>query len=59
MHQRQIPIPRGKTLGGTSAINAMVHIRGQQQDYDEWCRLGNEGWGYDDVLPFFVNLKPI
>ncbi|MDE1062044.1 MAG: GMC family oxidoreductase N-terminal domain-containing protein [Pseudomonadales bacterium] len=53
MHQRQIPIPRGKTLGGTSAINAMVHIRGQQQDYDEWCRLGNVGWGYDDVLPFF------
>jgi choline dehydrogenase len=53
MGQRKIPVPRGRTLGGSSAINAMVHIRGQAQDYDEWRDLGNKGWGYDDVLPYF------
>ncbi len=53
MNGRQVPIPRGKTLGGSSAINAMVHIRGQREDYDAWRALGNAGWGYDDVLPFF------
>ncbi|MDC9720543.1 MAG: GMC family oxidoreductase N-terminal domain-containing protein [Gammaproteobacteria bacterium] len=53
MNGRRIPIPRGKTLGGSSSINAMVHIRGQREDYDEWRALGNAGWSYDDVLPFF------
>lgn len=57
MNERQITIPRGKTLGGSSAINGMVHIRGQREDYDEWRSLGNAGWGYDDVLPFFASLK--
>ena len=45
--------PRGKMLGGSSAINAMVYIRGVRQDYDAWRDGGCEGWGYDDVLPFF------
>ena len=53
MNGRKVTIPRGKTLGGSSAINSMVHIRGQREDYDEWRALGNIGWGYDDVPPFF------
>ncbi|MBA5604065.1 GMC family oxidoreductase N-terminal domain-containing protein [Duganella sp. FT3S] len=45
--------PRGRCLGGSSAINAMLYIRGQRQDYDEWARLGCTGWSFDDVLPYF------
>ena len=45
--------PRGKVLGGSSSVNAMVYIRGQQADYDEWAAQGNEGWGWNDVLPYF------
>lgn len=53
MHHRRISWPRGKVLGGTSCINGMVYIRGQREDYDDWSDMGNTGWSYDEVLPYF------
>jgi choline dehydrogenase len=50
---RQVDYPRGKVLGGCSAINAMIYMRGQAADYDGWRQLGLTGWGWDDVLPLF------
>lgn len=54
---RQIYTPRGKVLGGGSAINGMVCDRGARGDYDRWSQLGNEGWSYEDVLPYFKKLE--
>ena len=53
LHNRRISWPRGKVLGGSSSINGLIYIRGQSQDFDLWRQLGNAGWSYDDVLPYF------
>jgi choline dehydrogenase-like flavoprotein len=50
---RAIAYPRGRVLGGSSSINGLIYIRGQPEDFDHWAQLGNRGWGWDDVLPFF------
>jgi choline dehydrogenase len=52
-YDRPIAIPRGRVLGGTSSINAMLYVRGEARDYDGWAQLGNRGWSWDDVLPYF------
>ena len=54
MNNRSIRYPRGKTLGGSSSINGLLWIRGQSNDYDNWRQMGNTGWGWNDVLPYFL-----
>lgn len=53
VNNRQIKWPRGRVLGGSSALNGLLYIRGQKEDYDHWRQLGNAGWSYEDVLPYF------
>jgi choline dehydrogenase len=57
LNGRALAYPRGKVIGGCSAINAMISMRGQAADYDHWRQLGLTGWGYDDVLPVFRRLE--
>ena len=57
LNNRRIDWPRGKVLGGSSALNGLLYIRGDRHDYDNWKRLGNKGWGYDKVLPYFKKFE--
>jgi choline dehydrogenase-like flavoprotein len=54
---RAIAYPRGRVLGGSSSINGLIYIRSQPEDYDYWAQLGNRGWGWEDVLPFFMRAE--
>ncbi len=54
LNGRSLVYPRGKLLGGCSSVNGMIYMRGQAADYDGWRQLGNAGWGWDDVLPYFL-----
>jgi len=54
LNGRALDYPRGRVLGGCSSINGMIYMRGQSRDYDQWRQLGNTGWGWDDVLPYFM-----
>jgi choline dehydrogenase len=53
LNNRRMWYPQGRTLGGSTSINAMIYIRGNRQDYERWAQLGNDDWGYEEVLPFF------
>lgn len=57
LNGRRLGIPRGRTLGGTSSINAMIAVRGNRRDYDDWAARGLDGWSYDEVLPYFKKLE--
>lgn len=54
---RRLPVPRGRLLGGSSAINGLAYVRGQAQDFDTWAQMGNRGWSHDEVLPHFKRIE--
>lgn len=54
---RQLVVPRGKVIGGSSSINGMIYVRGHARDYDHWASVGADGWGYADVLPYFKRME--
>jgi choline dehydrogenase len=56
-HNRRLYWPRGKMLGGSTSINAMIYVRGNRLDYEHWKSLGNDGWGFADVLPYFIKAE--
>lgn len=56
-HGRRLHLPRGKVLGGSHALNACIWVRGDSADYDAWEEMGNSGWGWSDVLPFFKKIE--
>ena len=57
LNGRSLNYPRGKVMGGCSSINGMIYMRGQANDYDQWRQMGNEGWSWDDVLPYFKDME--
>jgi len=57
MNNREIYWPRGRGLGGSSSINGLIYVRGQHQDYDHWAELGNDGWSWRDVMPYFIKCE--
>ena len=57
LNGRAIHYARGRVLGGCSSINAMIYMRGQREDYDHWASLGNRGWSWDEVLPYFIKIE--
>jgi choline dehydrogenase len=54
INNRQLQWPRGKVLGGSSSLNGLLYVRGQKEDYDDWAALGNKGWSYEEILPYFI-----
>ncbi|WP_199193188.1 alpha/beta fold hydrolase [Blastopirellula marina] len=57
VHDRAIPIAQGKVVGGGSSINALMHVRGNRRDYDQWAQMGCAGWSYNEVLPYFKKME--